>query len=480
MAPGGDGVPSRGRILVGGLRGSSGKTAITLGIISALKKRGLPVGAFKKGPDYIDAAWHTVAAGGPCYCLDVYMMGEEQVSRQFKSKAPREGIAVIEGNRGLFDGYDRKGSFSTAELAKLIDAPVLLVVDATKMTRTAAALVLGCAKMDPEVKIGGVVLNRVAGERHRKTATEAVEEVTGIPVLGAAPRMNKIRAPERHLGLVTPEETPDARELVDTIGAEIEPHLDVDRIVELALSAPQGPGEEPAVAARLSGGVRIGVIRDSAFPFYYHANLEALEREGAELVWIKAVEDPELPEVDALYLGGGFPETHAGALSAAARFRESLKRAVERGLPVYAECGGAIYLGRELHYRGRRYRMAGILPVDFEFCKRPQAHGYTDWTVDRENPFYPAGSRVRGHEFHYTRPRNFDAGALETAVKVNRGVGFGAGRDGIMAANVAAFYGHVHALGCEEWARGLVRAARIHRAADKRIQAEIAADRAVC
>jgi cobyrinic acid a,c-diamide synthase len=453
--------PSRGRLLIGGLRGSSGKTVITLGIIGSLRRRGISVTAFKKGPDYIDAAWHTLATGAPCYCLDVFMAGAAKTARQFASKMPAAGIAVIEGNRGLFDGVDEKGSFSTAELAKLLDSPLLLVVDATKVTRTTAAMVLGCRTLDPELKIAGVVLNQVAGKRHQDIATRAIEEITGIPVLGAAPKLKKVQARERHLGLVTPEETPEAERWVFQVAEEVGPYLDMDRIVEAAYSAgafePPAAGPEPGY--RAAREVRIGVIRDSAFPFYYAENLEALERAGAWLVWIRAVDDPELPEVDALYIGGGFPETHGKVLAGNRRFRQSIRAAVEKGLPVYAECGGAIYLGRRLYYQGGEHEMVGVVPLDFEFCPRPQGHGYTAWRIDRENPFYRAGTEVRGHEFHYTRVRGFDPDRAVTVAQVIRGEGFGARREGVMVKNVVAFYGHVHALGCPEWTEGLVRAA---------------------
>lgn len=462
----GAGAP-RGRLLIGGLRGSSGKTIVTLGLIKAWEKRGVPVAAFKKGPDYIDAAWHTLATGAPCYCLDVFMMGADAVTRQFAKKVPDRGMAIIEGNRGLFDGFDEKGSYSTAELAKLLDTPVLLVVDATKVTRTTAALVLGCQALDPETNIIGVVLNRVSGSRHQSIATRAIEDACKIPVLGAVPRLPGINTPERHLGLVTPEETPEARQWLSRMADEIEPYLDVDRITQLAvceaLKASDTTVSDDKKETALDRGhrrVRIGVIRDSSFPFYYPENLEALEKAGAELVWIRAVDDPVFPDVDTLYLGGGFPETHANVLSGNERFRESLRRAVDGGLPVYAECGGTVYLGRRLYYKGKCYDMLGILPVDFEFCSRPQGHGYTKWVVDKDNPFYEVGVKIRGHEFHYTRVKDRGGERVETVCKVGRGTGFDGEREGMRVKNVVAFYGHVHALGSPEWTAGMVRAAR--------------------
>lgn len=462
--PGGGGKPLPGPagLMIGGLRGSSGKTIVTLGLIGAWKKRGLSVAAFKKGPDYIDAAWHSVATGMPCYSLDVFLMGADKVVRQFDEKAPERGVAVIEGNRGLFDGIDAKGSYSTAELAKLLGVPVLLVVEATKRTRTNAALVLGCQKLDPELNIAGVVLNQVAGERHRKVSTQAIEELTGIPVVGAVPRLRGLSARERHLGLVTPQETPDAELLVSRVVERIQEFLDLDRIGELSRSArPRGRRSISLSAPRLTGPpVRVGVIRDSAFPFYYPENLEALCRAGAELVWIRALDNRELPAIHALYLGGGFPETHAEALSGAGRFRSSLRAAVKGGLPVYAECGGAVYLGRRITFRGRTFSMAGVFPLDFVFCRKPQGHGYMNWVVDRENPFYEVGAELSGHEFHYTRAADWDDQKHETVCRVTRGVGFNGERDGLKKNNVLAFYGHVHALGCPEWAGGVVAAAR--------------------
>ncbi len=474
-APGGEGKtvssPARGKVLVGGLRGSSGKTVVTLGLIGALKNRGIPIAAFKKGPDYIDAAWHTLASGSPCYCLDVYLMGPETVSHQFRRKAPTEGVAVVEGNRGLFDGFDEKGTYSTAELSKLISVPVILVVDVTKCTRTAAALVLGCMQFDPGVPLKGIVLNRVAGDRHERVVSRSIEEAAGVPVVGAVPRLSRAGTPERHLGLVTPEETPDPEEWIANLGEDIAPYLDVDRIVEIsACGEAAGVPRVESTECRVAGDrLSIGVVRDSAFPFYYPENLEALERNGGRLVYVSALNDDELPELDALYVGGGFPETHAELLSGNRAFMRSLRRKVEQGLPVYAECGGAVYLGRRIHYRGRWHEMAGVLPLDFEFCSKPQGHGYTEWEIDRDNPFYQVGTRLKGHEFHYTRVSGLDAGSLDTVCRVWRGAGFNGFREGIKVHNVVAFYGHVHALGSPEWARGFIEAAEFYSGGSKSI-----------
>jgi len=273
-------------------------------------------------------------------------------------------------------------------------------------------------------------------------------------------------APERHLGLVTVEETPDAAARLAAIAAAMEGRLDVDAILAIAASAPELPPEGAPLRARLpeSGPegpspirTRIGVIRDSAFPFYYPENLEALADAGAELVWIRALDDQELPAIDALYIGGGFPETHGARLAGNRRFRESLRRTAAGGLPIYAECGGTVFLGQRLYFRGECHEMAGVLPLDFEFCETPQGHGYTEWLIEADNPFFRAGATVRGHEFHYTRVKDWDP-AVETVARVERGTGFPGGREGVRVGNTVGFFGHVHALGCAEWAQGVVTA----------------------
>jgi len=309
------------------------------------------------------------------------------------------------------------------------------------------------------LNLAGVVLNMVAGERHLRIAQESIEDATGVPVLGSIPRLRGLEARERHLGLVTVEETEDAEAWPRRIAAEMEGRLDLDRILAIAGSAPPvAAAAAEAWGYRAEVPVRIGVIRDSAFPFYYQENLEALTAGGAELIWIRALDDRELPAIDALYIGGGFPETHGARLAGNRRFKESLQRAARDGLPIYAECGGAVYLGRSLCCQGTSHEMAGVLPLDFEFCPRPQGHGYTEWLVDGPNPFYPEGAVIRGHEFHYTRVRSWDR-SLGSICAVKRGVGFKDQREGIRLGNVVAFYGHVHALGCREWSEGLLRAA---------------------
>ncbi len=302
------------RLVVAGLAGGSGKTIVSLGLLLAARRRGLGVGAFKKGPDYIDAAWLGWAAGEAAHNLDTFLMGFEEVFASFTSYAAPGGFNVIEGNRGLYDGFDSRGTHSTAELAKALRAPVLLVLNASKVTRTAAAMVLGCQRLDPSVNIAGVILNHVSGPRHERVLREAVESTCGIPVLGALPRIPKNSLlPERHLGLVAPEEHPGRKSLRATLEELFEGRLDFKRLWKLSRAAPYL--EPPGVTLLdlpLGTGLKIGYLWDSAFTFYYPENLEHLRIAGASLVPISALSAIALPEdINALYMGGGFPETHA-------------------------------------------------------------------------------------------------------------------------------------------------------------------------
>jgi len=403
--------------------------------------------------------------------------------RSFAHGVSGAGLAIIEGNRGLFDGMDAEGTFSSAELAKLLKAPVLLSVDVTKTTRTAAAMVRGCQIMDPGVSLAGVVLNRVAGGRHESVLRQSIEGICGVPVLGAIPKLPDDLFPERHLGLVPPQETAEVGGPLARIAEVAHRYLDLDGILAVAegagsldIPSVDGDSRRPGVltgrdATHREEGEpgppanrrpRVGVFVDAAFQFYYPENLEALEEAGGQVVDISPLQDSALPPVDALYLGGGFPETLAPGLSANVSFLASVREAAESGLPIYAECGGAVYLGHRLHYDGEIFDMAGVLPVEYGFQPRPRGHGYTILEVVRGNPFYPVGETLRGHEFHYTFMRPQESGEMDEeafAFQLHRGYGFDGRHDGLVRGNVLASYTHVHALGMPGWAPSLVGAA---------------------
>jgi cobyrinic acid a,c-diamide synthase len=402
-------------------------------------------------------------------------MDPEQIVRSFVTRSTRADGALIEANRGLYDGVDASGSYSSACLARLLQCPVVLVVDATKVTHTAAAMVLGCRAMDPEVNIGAVILNQVAGKRHEAVLRESIEKRCGVPVLGVVPRQLRNFFPERHLGLVPPEESEDISGALDLAAAKMSEYLDIEALWKLASTAPALGCPQPVAPGRgLAGNaVKIGVVKDSAFQFYYPENLEALEERGASLVVISSLEKAPLPEIDALYIGGGFPETHLERLSANEVFRKSVRSAVEAGLPVYAECGGLMFLCRGIRHQEKLHPMVDVFPFEIILGTKPQGHGYTVMECVGSNPFFPQGTTLRGHEFHYSRiAEKIDPGSYPFVFRLDKGHGIVAGWDGMCYKNVLAAYSHLHAAGNERWADAMIAAAESY----KRLKTNISAD----
>ena len=477
------------RILISALRGGAGKTVVSIGIIAAWKASGKQITPFKKGPDYIDAGWLSLAAGKPCYNLDTFLVKASHILQSFYFHSITDEISVVEGNRGLYDGIDIQGSTSTAELAKLLKSPVVLCIDCTKSTRTMAAAVLGCLNFDPDVDIKGVILNRVAGSRHENVLRKNIEQYCHIPVLGAIPKLDWEKFPERHLGLVPTPEHASAMDAVDDAARIASRYLDLDALSEIsfnaqALSIPDAlldkirrkPYIQDNILADAESRIdsdrhpkpKIGIIRDSAFQFYYPENIEALEAQGAETIIISPFASDTIPPVDALYIGGGFPETHARQLSNNLTFRKQLKDLANDGLPIYAECGGLMYLGEELVLEGTSYPMADVLPVVFGFFKKPQGHGYTVVEVAHKNPYFDIGTEIKGHEFHYSKVLKWRGTDNDLVFNMKRGAGFLNKRDGVCHKNVLATYTHIHALGTPSWAGALVRNAMVYRKAKKR------------
>ncbi len=491
-------------LMVAGLAGGSGKSVVAVSLIAALVRRGHRVAVFKKGPDYIDAGWLALAAGRPCYNLDPYLMTPELIQNSFVEHGRDADLAIIEGNRGLFDGFDLEGSTSSAGLARLLKLPTLLVVDCTKATRTVAAQVLGCRHFDSELDLKGVVLNRVGGSRHENIVRQAVEQYTDLSVLGAFPRSRRDVFPQRHLGVTPAAEHQAGEETVADLAHRAEKFLDLEKIVGImrgnvhsasappslalvsafsdadvaadtiadvgttaaaaittvsavtAAAAPAAPAVTAVSPVGAERRIRIGYLRDVAFQFYYPDNLAALVAAGAELVAINALRDKILPPLDGLYIGGGFPETSALHLAANVSFRESVRKAAFAGLPIYAECGGLIYLGESIAIDDREYPLVGVFPVRFGLARKPQAHGYTKLVVRIPNPYYSVGTVILGHEFRYSTVERTGADPAALVFTMDRGVGFSHGRDGLSTHNVLALYTHIHALGTPEWASALV------------------------
>lgn len=493
------GIPS---LCISSFSGGGGKTLFSLGLTRALTARGFIVQPFKKGPDYIDAAWLALAARRPATNLDPYVLSPDQLRGLFvhgmeRARAscvvtPKPGVlmGLIEGNRGLFDGLDLTGSCSTAALARVLDCPIILSVNCTKMTRTVAALVCGMSMFEPGLTFAGVVLNHVGSARHENILRRALEEYTDVKVLGALPRLDENPLPERHMGIGSRGDglAPDADAILDTLGTLVAEHVDFDAILAAAgvAASPQGGAEEndismtPEPAAAVSSAVvqrgaprpRIGYVRDSALWFYYEENLEALEQAGAELVRLTLVGEDVEPwpvmrgergeagaagSLDALYLGGGFPEDYALQLSTSPHLQK-LEAWADAGMPMYAECGGFMILARGIERAGRLWPMSSIFPVVAQFCEKPQGLGYVRGTVVAENPYFPLGLELRGHEFHYSRCRW--EGAAPHALRLDKGRGMGRALDGLLRHNVWASYTHIFAPAVPCWACNFVAAAR--------------------
>jgi len=450
------------RLLMAALKGGSGKTLVTVGLTAALRKRGLCPSVFKKGPDYIDSGWLSIAANRPCYNLDQYLFSRDIVLSSFLKRSENSRIAIIEGNRGLFDGVDNQGSFSSAELAKLLLSPTILIIDCVKMTGTAAAFVKGCLEFDHELHIAGIILNRIKGVRHENVVRQSIERISDIPVLGVVPSMTLKNFPQRHLGLLPIQEHPASLEFVEEARIIAENSLDLDEIEDAAqlaknLAAISVQRENPL--CHFDPSVKIGVLRDSAFQFYYPENIEALISRGASIVEINALESDTLPEIDALYIGGGFPETNADRLAGNKLFRDSVNSFVHSGGPVYAECGGFMFLARDLVVDHQTFPMAGVFPARSILNKRPQGLGYVELMARSENPFFHAGSVFRGHEFHYSTMVLDDTGPYPWAFDVLRGRGIDGNHDGLYVKNALGLYAHIHALGEPPWADALIRKA---------------------
>lgn len=462
-------------IAVGGTRGASGKTIVTLGIIRTLLQHGYTVSPFKKGPDYIDPAWLSLAAQNQCRNLDSFLMNDDIINKSFSYFSSKYDISIIEGNRGLFDGLDIAGTYSFAELVKLLDVPLILIVDCKKASRSIAAMVHGFHTFDPELSIQGIIINNFAGPRHKKIITESIETYCKIPVIGAIPRIPELLLDERHLGLEPIYEHRNPEKIFDLLDPVFSEAIDIEKIIEISetpsfrnirnLPAAHTPDtaqditppsvnsaeilfddvhEAPAVSNIVIPRKRIGIIRDSAFNFYYIESLEILEK-YTDVMYINALADSRLPLIDSLYIGGGFPETHAQQLSDNITLRDDIARFIEDDFPVYAECGGLIYLSQAIISETGEHSMVGIYPYRFELSEKPVGHGYTTFQVDKETPFYHTGDIVKGHEFRYSRIINpNDCADVHTAFAMQRGQGIMNKRDGALYKNALATFSHTH------------------------------------
>ena len=438
------------RLIIAATQSGSGKTTITTGLLLALKNRGLNVQPCKVGPDYIDTGWHALACGKPSHNLDSLLVGADNLPKIFTDAARDADISVIEGVMGLFDG-SRNGHGSTAEIAKLLDAPVVLVVDAKSMGASAAAIALGFREFDKSINFAGVILNRLGSDSHAKLIVDALDKI-GIKVFGTIRRNDEFKLPERHLGLVPTTENFSA-DVLQKICAAVENQVDVDALINLARNAK--PLENfPLRITNSALRIKLAVARDAAFNFYYDASLRVLEQFGAQIIFFSPLEDEILPDVDGLIIGGGFPEMFAAQLERNKKIRNEIFRAAKNGLPIFAECGGFMYLMNCLvDFDGRAFEMCGVLDGTATMTRKLQRVGYVSAELSANCVLGSRGEKFFAHEFHYSTTDV--AENIFACKRLRTGENFTAG---VAVENVVASYLHVHFAGCPHVAKNFVEA----------------------
>ena len=446
------------RFLVSAAHKSSGKTTVSIGLCAALAARGHSVQPFKKGPDYIDPLWLGRAAGRPCRNLDFHLSTHVELKAQFARHGHDADVCLVEGNKGLYDGLDLEGANSNAALARLLDLPVVLVLDARGMTRGIAPLILGYQAFDRELNIAGVILNQLGGSRHESKLRKVVEHYTDVPVLGAIGADPRLALTERHLGLMPANEMLAAESSIQAIAELVAAQVDLDRLLTATTAAAPLPRPLPARAAPAT--LRIAIARDAAFGFYYADDLDAFAAAGAELVPFDTLNDARLPHCDGLFIGGGFPESFLEQLEANAALRGDIRAAIEAGLPAYAECGGLMYLARSISWRGVTRRMVGAIAGDVTMHDRPVGRGYVRLTATAAHPWL-AGP-VAAHEFHYSGLEGL-APDTRFAYGMERGHGIDGANDGIIHRRLLASYSHLRSASDCDWVAhfvGYVRACK--------------------
>ena len=450
------------RVFISAAHKSSGKTTVSLGLCAALHARGHIVQPFKKGPDYIDPMWLSLAADRACYNLDFHMMQREEIVQRFAERAADTRISLIEGNKGLYDGLDLDGSNSNAALAKLLGVPVVLVIDSRGMTRGVAPLILGYQAFDPDIRIAGVVLNNLGGSRHESKLRAVIEHYTDAEVIGAVQHDANLQIAERHLGLVPANEQNAARQKMQQVGERIAAQVDLDRLLAIADSAPEFFWNEPGKTKTTTEPLRIAIARDQAFGFYYSEDLDTLRASGAELVSFDALHDTSLPQADGLIIGGGFPEVFMTELEANTALRTNIRESIEQGLPAYAECGGLMYLSKSLSWQGRTRQMVGIVPGEVVMHERPVGRGYARLQPTGQDTWQES-AEIPAHEFHYSSLENLPKDATY-AYKVTRGYGIDGEHDGYIYRNLLAGYVHRRGTGTLGWITPFLNQVRAHKA----------------
>lgn len=450
------------RLFISALHKSSGKTILTSGICAALKAGGLSVQPFKKGPDYIDPMWLALASGRPCFNLDFHVMSERQILDCQGTRAADADISIVEGNKGLHDGVRTDGRDSNAALAKLTASPVVLIADASGITRSIAPMLNGFHHFDPDVQVSGVILNKVGGPRHEGKLTAAIETYCDLPLLGCVRRTAEASLDERHIGLTPAAESAEAGALVNAWRDVVTDGINLDALTRAAKSAQPGPAARALPELTNTRDVTIAVAAGKAFSFYYPDDIENLRRNGAHIINFDPINDEVLPEADGLFIGGGFPEYHLEALERNVRLRQRIQAAAGQGLPVYAECGGLMYLASSIEHGGRHHEMVGAIPGTIQMHRRPQGRGYATLCRTNEHPFGTSGQSLPAHEFHHSSISGLPP-QTRFAYKVERGFGIDGEHDGIVINNLLASYAHQRDVSGAGWTKAFVNFVRTHK-----------------
>ena len=444
-------------LLISAAHKSSGKTVLSIGICAALRGRGVNVQTFKKGPDYIDPMWLKQATERNCYNLDFWTQSENEIRDMFSQHAHTADISIIEGNKGLHDGLATDGSNSNAALAKLLQTPVILILDTRGTIRGVAPLVLGYQEFDKDVNIAGVILNFVGGERHAAKLTNVLEQYTDIPILGKVKRTTELELVERYLGLMPSNEDIHAQEKISKIANVIEKQIDLDELTRIANTVPVVKSKPINSKNQVKANLKIAYAKDEAFGFYYADDLETFTQHGVELVPFDTINDTQLPNADALFLGGGFPEKRMHALAKNRQMMQAIGSAIENGMPSYAECGGLMYLSRSIHVQSQTAEMVGVIPADCEMFKKPIGRGYTLLEKNNQHPWPDISQQpVSGHEFHYSKLFNVPSNT-HYAYSVKRGFGVDSKNDGILYKNLLACYAHQRNTAQNQWVSSFIK-----------------------
>ena len=447
-------------LFISAARKSSGKTSFSIALTALLRAQGHSVRTFKKGPDYIDPMWLSKASGHACINLDFYTMSHDEIKRAYSRYSRGADVVIVEGNKGLYDGMDVEGRDCSAALAKLLGLPVILVLDVNGITRGVAALLHGYRTFDQSLRIAGVVLNKVGGDRHEQKLRDALARYSDVPVLGAIHRIPEMKIEERHIGLIPSNEDRGAGRRIEMMARVVAGSVVIRKLLSLAATPKESPaGGVPSPAGRTAETVRLGIARDQAFAFYYPDDFTVMESLGAELVFIDTLRDAALPDIDALFIGGGFPEFYLQALQRNSTLRADIKRFIEAGYPVYAECGGLMYLCRDVTYRGATHEMVGIFNASVQMQTKPVGRGYVQLVETAKHPWAAVNAEtdetLPAHEFHYSRLENL-SDDVEFAYRVTRGVGIKDGFDGLIYKNTLATYTHHRNVGKNHWAERFI------------------------